>query len=250
MLFPKSSPTPYTLHPIPFPRSLFLTLFLIQLTSPVLAQAVLNISTSHAEGRTSDIPKLTVWSGSGLSLNFVSTGEHIVKAWLDDPSKLTLDFDAPLCESPCESSAKIIHLRRIEPLQFSHLPSASSTLLTVVTEGGQEKKVYYFKLNYGNGQPKYIAVNINTDTRRLLPQRQQPSQVSLKERTERIEQGLKIAKQQDTSGQNELVFERVEALLIQVRSGLSFNEAIKRTNLSPSVLFKLETLATNSGGLN
>ena len=174
--------------------NLFLILFLVQLTSPVLAESVLNISTSHAEGRSSDIPKLTVWTGSGLSLNFANTGEHIVKAWLDDPSKLTVDFDVPLCESICESSATVIHLKRIEPLKFSHLPSINSTLLTVVTEKDKTKKVYYFKLNYGgSGQPKYIAVNINTDIRPLLQERQR-QEISIRERTERIEKGLKIAR--------------------------------------------------------
>ena len=70
---------------------------LIQFSPPALANSAINLSTSHAEGRTGSIPTLTVWQGMGLSLNFSGTGERVVKAWLDDPSRLTLDFDTPLC---------------------------------------------------------------------------------------------------------------------------------------------------------
>jgi hypothetical protein len=72
---------------------------LLQFSAPVLASSVINLSTSHAEGRSGSIPSITVWQGMGLSLNFSGTGERIVKAWLDDPSRLTLDFDSPLCSN-------------------------------------------------------------------------------------------------------------------------------------------------------
>ena len=217
----------------------------LQLASPTLAETVINFSTSQAEGRTGDIPKVTVWQGSGLSINFISTGEHIVRAWLDDPSKLTVDFDVPICFSPCDS-ATVIHLRRIKPLNFANLPASANTLLTVVTEGSKTKKVYYFKVYYGKDeQSRYVAVNVNTDLTPVLQERQK-AELTIKEKVERIEKGLKIAKEKSTNKTNVVVFERVTNLLFHVRLGMSFEAALKMENLSPSVLDKLEALATSS----
>ena len=217
----------------------------LQLAFPTLAETVINYSTSQAEGRTGDIPKVTVWQGSGLSINFISTGEHIVKAWLDDPSKLTVDFDVPICSSPCDS-ATVIHLKRIKPLNFANLPLSANTLLTVVTEGSKSKKVYYFKVYYGqNEQSRYVAVNVNSDITPLLQERQKVES-TIKEKVEKIEKGLKIAKAKSTNKTNLVVFERVTNLLFHVRLGMSFDAALKMENLSPSVLDKLEAIATNS----
>ena len=223
-----------------------LSLVLLALSRPVWASSVINLSTSHAEGRAASIPTLTVWQGMGLSLNFSGTGEQIVKAWLDDPSRLTLDFDMPLCgsnqqNSRCGGKTTLIHLRRIAPLQFSHLPATPTTLLTVITEAQGIRKAYYFQVGYGRGKAKYIAVNINPDPRHALQQRQQLAE-STRARVDRIEQGLKVARQRDTYQQNEPVFERVETLIAHVRGGMSFAEALRRVNLSPSVLEQLEAL--------
>jgi hypothetical protein len=218
---------------------------LIQCSLPALANSAINLSTSQAEGRTGSIPTLTVWQGMGLSLNFSGTGERIVKAWLDDPSRLTLDFDTPLCSgqgnSRCGGGATVIHLRRIHPLKFSHLPSTATTLLTVVAEAQGNRKVYYFRISYGSGQAKYVAANINTDPRPALQQRQRLEETA-RARADRIKQGLKVARQRNTSQQNERIFERVETLLAHVRGGMSFPDALRRVNLSPSVLDQLEGL--------
>ena len=220
------------------------------LQTPITASAysVINISTSHAEGRSGSIPALTVWPGVGLSLNFAQTGEKIIRAWLDDPSRLTLDFDTPLCSGQSNErcgTASIIHLRRIQPLKFPKLPSTPTTLLTVVTDKKGDRQVYYFSISYGNGQAKYVAVNINTDPRPAL-QAHQRQEETTRIRAERIEKGLAIARQKDSQGKNQQVFDKVEILLAYMRGGMSFHDALRRTNLSSSVLDQLEALS--SGG--
>jgi hypothetical protein len=163
---------------------------------------------------------------------------------------LTLDFDTPLCGGQGNErcgGATIIHLRRIQPLKFPHLPSTPNTLLTVVTDAQGTRKVYYFSISYGSGQAKYIAVNINTDPRPALQQRQRQEEAN-RTRADTIERGLQIARQQDSASRNEQVLDRVEILLAHVRGGMSFADALRRTNLSPSVLQQLEALTTASGG--
>ena len=114
------------------------------LANPSLAIEVNNMSSSQAEGRTGAIPRLQVWPGVGLNLNFVAMGEYIYKVWLDDPSRITIDFDLPIDTG----QAQIIHLRRIEGLEFDHLPATTSTILTVVAQTRQEqRKIYQFQID-------------------------------------------------------------------------------------------------------
>ncbi len=220
----------------------------LQFPAVGFASSVINLSTTHAEGRSGTIPSLVVWSGTGLSLNFAGTGERVVRAWLDDPSRLTLDFDSPPCSDRGRENcagASIIHLRRIGTLAFPRIPSTPTTLLTVVTEAAGGRKVYYFNLGYGSGRARYIAVNINTDPRPALRQARHIEDAT-RSRADRIERGLRVARERDNSGRNSEVFDRVETLLARVRGGMSFPDALRHFDLAPNVLDKLEDLATSS----
>ena len=212
--------------------------------APAMAIGVQNVPSSHAEGRTLAIPKLKVWAGAGLNINLAATGEKIIKVWLDDPSRLTVDFDAPLDGG----GASIVHLRRIEGLDFDRLPSTPTTVLTVVTQGRQgQKKLYQFELGYGSGTPSYSAVNVNPDIRPQL-QRQERRNQRVRQRLERIERGLALAESHNQSEKNEQVFSRVKTLMAFVRSGLSVEEAARRVNVSMSVIRQLEQFANERGG--
>lgn len=212
--------------------------------APTIAIGVENVPTSHAEGRAGAIPRLKVWSGAGLNINFVATGEKITKVWLDDPSRLTVDFDAPLDGG----GASIVHLRRIQGLDFHRLPATPTTVLTVVTQGQLgEKKLYQFEIAYGSGTPSYSTVNVNPDIRPQL-QRQQRRHQRLRQRLERIETGLALAQSHNQSAKNEQVFSRVKTLMAFVRSGLSVEEAARRVNVSMSVIRQLEQFANARGG--
>ncbi len=122
------------------------------------SQAVRNVSIDVARGDVAGGATITVWPGHGLNIDFSPTGEIIRKVWLDDPSKVIADFDGNISGG----GARIIHLRRITPVKIPELPSTSSTLLTIVTEGrGGTTNLYSFKINYGNGTPEYTTVRIN-----------------------------------------------------------------------------------------
>ena len=128
--------------------------------SPTLASNYIR-SFEAREIEEGNYPVLTVWSGSGLTLNFTSlTGEFVKSIWLDDPSKLVLDYAGELCSLPCRGGVKIIHLKRVTGLHFPNLPSTAKTTLTVVTVSSLGDKVYKFILGYGSGTPQYFTVNV------------------------------------------------------------------------------------------
>ncbi|NET39828.1 MAG: hypothetical protein F6K19_49050, partial [Cyanothece sp. SIO1E1] len=135
-----------------------------------LAQTVRPVLSSHAQGLNGAVaPVVKVWSGSGVNINFLATGETIIRAWIDDPAKIVLDFDEPLCSDlvteDCQGgNPSIIRLRRVTGLNFSNLPSAPSTLLTVVTEAPAGlRRLYNFRVETGVGTPEYHTITMMPD---------------------------------------------------------------------------------------
>ena len=160
--------------------SLFFLTVTFCITNRTLADnAVLrSIFSCQAQGLGGAIPQIKVWYQNATNLSFIPAGETIKKVWLDDPSQVTLDFDGPMClhfggqgdsnadGGDCENSAaSVIHMRRIEKLDIPNLPPQdnSQTLLTVVTEGGGKRKLYTFRVIYGEGMPEYNTMAVFPD---------------------------------------------------------------------------------------
>lgn len=72
------------------------TLFLVQIAN---ATVVRNVSSDQAQGITGEAISVDVAPGVGLNISFIQTGEFVKKAWIDDPSRITLSFDGTLCQS-------------------------------------------------------------------------------------------------------------------------------------------------------
>ena len=132
-----------------------------------------SIFSCQAQGLGGAIPTLKVWYQQGTNLSFIPAGETIRKVWLDDPSQVTLDFDGPMCvqfgeesmdTGDCDNSAaSVIHLRRIEKLDIPGLPHTDNTLLTVITEKEGKKRLYAFRILYGEGSPEYNTLAVFED---------------------------------------------------------------------------------------
>jgi len=108
-----------------------------------------------------------VWAGSGTNISFIPTGETIVRAWLDDPSMVTVDFDQPLCAADAPSctsgSPSVVHLRLIEGVTVPNIPKAKSSLLTVITQTATTgaQNLYTFRIESGTGEPLYHSLEIS-----------------------------------------------------------------------------------------
>ena len=138
---------------------------------PHTAQALSTrpISTEQLQGIRGQIVSLKLSPGYGLVINFLPVGETIVKAWLDDPSRIALSFDGELCQdgaSCTNTGANVIHLKQIQPLDLpyiTHSPTGE-TLLTLLAEGAQGRKLYQFTIIPTNSAPEYTAINIVPET--------------------------------------------------------------------------------------
>ena len=153
----------------------FLAASLLFPSSPVLALGIRTVFSSEAMGANGSIISLKVYPGYGLNLNFIPTGEVIKKAWIDDPGRIALSFDGCLSshsgQSCTSSGATVVHLRQIKPINFPHLPSSPSggTMLTLIAEGTNGRKLYQFRILPASGEPEYTALTIRPDSERTQP---------------------------------------------------------------------------------
>lgn len=221
--------------------------------TPSLVQAQQkSITTSEAQGLKGSIPTITVWPGSGVNLNFIPTGEIIKKVWLDDPSKIALDFDGPMCLAAgarggdCgNSAATVVHLRRINGLDFPYLPRTESTLLTVITQGAAGRHLYQFRVVPGTGKPQYSTLVVKSDAFDSSA-RMVATGVASAELSE-IVRGFQIAVQRGQISPNGPLSSRLKNFLVMVRNGYSLPLAAQRAGISMAVVQKLAQMGTMVG---
>ena len=191
--------------------------------------------------RAGNVP-ITVEESSGISIDFSKSGERVYKVWLDDPSKLTVDFDGPL-----ESGAQVIHLRRITGLSFENLPSGSSTLLTVVTRSGNASNVYYFNVGYGATDTTGIAIVPATSSASVnSADSAEAEPVDL----EMVRLGLQDAIANSVISPESPVIERVEQFLTASATGTAQRVAANEAELPWAVISRLAVRGRNTSVLN
>ncbi|WP_017301636.1 hypothetical protein [Nodosilinea nodulosa] len=206
------------------------------------APIVRQLSEAQAQGLTGGGAQISVWPGSGTNLDFTRTGEVIQRVWLDDPSRLTLDFDGNLCgqgdSGNCDGAgASVIHLRRVTGIRFENLPETASTLLTVVTDSTEGRKVYQFQVNYGSGDPQYATVAIAPTT---TPQ--SSAIVTTRGRAvslANVERGLNSAIASHLIPADSPVVSKIQDFLARVRNGSMPQSAADAAGVSMAVVSRL-----------
>ncbi|WP_341531430.1 hypothetical protein WKK05_37620 (plasmid) [Nostoc sp. UHCC 0302] len=124
--------------------------------------------------------ELKVWSGYGLTINFIPTGEVIKDVWIGDPSRIGFTSNGNLCpkadsnnsSTECiQSVATVLFLRQIKSVSIPNMTNSSdgSTQITVITSGDGGQKQYQFKLTPATGKPAYTSLVIKPDSERPSP---------------------------------------------------------------------------------
>ncbi|NBD31474.1 MAG: hypothetical protein GVY17_00475 [Cyanobacteria bacterium] len=205
------------------------------------------------ESQSNRLTEIAVWSGYGLNLNFIPTGEIIKKVWLDDPSRITLSFDGQLCQSDANCSyqgATVIHLKQIEAINFPNIPQSATgaTLLTVITEGESGRNLYQFKVRPAYGTPDYTTVNIKPlPPANPAPALKPPLPLSenLSRRNEAqtlanlIHAGLVVAIRNGEIQRRSPKWEQLQQAMTFLREGATLQEAASESNLDVSRLTEL-----------
>lgn len=199
------------------------------------------------------LTEITVWSGYGLNLNFIPSGEMIKKVWLDDPSRITLSFDGQLCQSDANCTnqgATVIHLKQIEEINFPNIPQSATgeTLLTVITEGESGRNLYQFKVKPAFGEPDYTTVNIKPlppVTPPLKPPLPLSENLSRQKEAQTlanlVHAGLVVAIRKGEIQRRSPEWEQLQQAMTFLREGATLQEAAADSNLDVSRLTQLMT---------
>ncbi len=190
------------------------------------------------------LEKIAVWPGKGMDLDFIATNERIIKAWLDDPTKFTLDFDGCLGSSSGGQNrgcnARVAHLRQISTPKIPGFTYAASTTLTLMTDGSQGVKRYKFELLPGKGQAKYSAVNVLPDVPSLEIEGQQADVKS-------VEKGLAVAASRQLVSPS--LEKKVHAFLAQVKNGQSIKGSADAANIKLATILQLAKLGVSDSSV-
>ena len=229
-------------------KTLSLSLVLVMVSGPVLAQATRTISSRAARGDHAPVT-VELHPGHGVTLNFRPVGAVIRRAWLDDPSQVTLDFDDTRCAvvaAPGDCAATVIHLRRIHPLAFPGLPATATTTLTVVSD----LNLYTFQLAFPNsGAPAYSILTIQPDVPSPYASAILTTQIASPAGVRWVEQGLLEAQRRNLVATGEPLWERLQALLAHLRQGRSLREAAQNAGVSQALVVRLAELGRPDSGL-
>ncbi|MEL6777777.1 MAG: hypothetical protein AAFO06_11015 [Cyanobacteria bacterium J06597_16] len=211
----------------------------------IVAIAPPSFSQSLNTAKRSSQATVALYRGQGVTLNFRPTGETVQRAWLDDPSQTTLDFDDASCRSPESEScaASVIHLRRINPIDFPGLPAVDITNLTVVTNAG----LYSFQLTFPEtGSPSYSVLDIQPERDPLSVASSALSLASLTEEIAAIERGLRESVARGLLSKNDPLWERTQTFLALMRDGTLAEEAARQAGVSQALIIQLAQMGQPS----
>ncbi|OLP17932.1 hypothetical protein BST81_12815 [Leptolyngbya sp. 'hensonii'] len=201
------------------------------------------IPASYAQGQhQAPLQELKLWSGYGLSLSFIPTGEVIQKVWLDNPSAIGMDFDQIACrgQADCQTGATVINLRRITPISFPALiTDNNSTTLKVITHtSDNQRHLYQFRVVLSSGTPDYVTVEI-------MPDRAQESMTTAAQKTKMLtdlQTGLQIAERKGQITRRQPLWQKVQQFKTAVQQGISLEQAARQVGVSLPLVHKLVEL--------
>jgi hypothetical protein len=224
------------------------TLLALSVLVPQVAQAapVQNIFASQAEGKKGKpLATITLWPGYSTNLNLIPTGEVIKKAWLEDPSRVAIDgclarSDEGEGATAGDRCGAVIYLRPItEGTAPGPRRSENDTLLILIAEGSQGKKLYQFRVEMGKGVPEYDTLTVYPDTQGTASIDVGPRKATVED----ISKGLALAESQKLLSRRDAAWGKVQNFLARLRSGESVDNALQRSGSTMVIITKLAELS-------
>jgi len=246
--------------PVWFSLILLLSSGLALTAVPVRAEvaAVLRVSSETAEGTTQAGMQRLVLGTQGLNLSFLKTGESVQKVWLDNPSRVVIDFDGCLAGGPggtpggsstgCNGAA-LIRLRQLpQPIDFPKgiFADGNTTQLTVITTSGSTRKVYQFQLVLAGGQPPYSMVEIIPSPPPAPAQLTSISQEYQQTVLRQLSKGLAYAEAKQLVDRSSGAYQQLTATIALMQGGKPFAEAIKQTGVPNALVDRLRAYGSAS----
>jgi hypothetical protein len=222
-----------------------------------LAQtAVISVSAQTAQGtQDTGVHEIILGSTQGVNLSFIRTGETITKVWLDDPTRVVIDFDGCLNAAGSGSSgtgtgcngASFVHIRQLpSPIDFPQelvTGDGGSTLLTMVTSGSSGVKVYQFRLIIRQGKPPYSLIEVTAAPPATPAQLVNISQEYQQTVLRQLSAGLATAEAQGLVDKTSPTYAQVIQCIALMNSGTPFATALSQSGVPRALIDRLRSFA-------
>ena len=232
----------------PLLASLLITAAALPLTA-LPSQAALVKDASIGAACQGEVP-VVVHSGMGAAIDFTQTGKVVQRAWLGDPSKVTLDTDRPL-----EEGSGVLFLRRIEGLDFNGLPATATTVLTTVLVDAAGSQVCQFPIAYSSTLPTHTSLRLLPDSSPALSasaeatERSQPSLSLLRSvslNIDQLEAGINLNAR--VLGERNQVVIKVREFITRARAGENQQSIAQEMGIEWPLLIELNRQGKASNG--
>lgn len=208
----------------------------------------------EATGQTGAPPPLIQLSpGYGVNISFIPTGETVQKVWFDNPSFATLDADGCLSglggqQREClGNQVRVLHLRRITPLDIPGLPKTNSTLLTVITSGKAGRQVYLFQVAVGSERSsQYHTIEVTPRQLTARNARQYRPVVESITDWQTFNWGLTVAQERRLVRPGQPLWNRIQNFLVKVKVGEQIEAAAQSSGISLTLVKRLQELGTET----
>ena len=213
--------------------------------APVEASPDAVMSLDAISVKNGNYPRVNVNQGAGLTINLGELNQSISSLWLDDPSKLVLDYTGNLCASTCNGGAKVVHLKRVTGLDFENLPSTATTTLTIVTTSND---VYKLRLGYQPTSVLTVNLTKRPPERQLPPLFDEFTTVSAdsidSDRIALMKNGLEKAKTRfPQTSKNKKLFTRFALFINDLELGYAENSSRQKRGISADAVDVILELA-------
>lgn len=225
-------------------------------TTPVQAQAAVHsVGAQTVQGNyDTGVYEVRLGSTQAVNISFIRSGETIQKIWLDDPSRIVIDFDGCLANTAVDNGgncqmngARLIHVRQLRTA--IELPEEMSTgeggysLMTILTDSG---KIYQIKLVLGQGSPPYSLIEINPAPPPAPAQIASLSQEYNREILAQLSRGLAVAEAQGLIDTSSPAYTSVRQMIALMQNGTPFADAQTQSNTPTALVSRLRGLGSQS----
>ncbi len=198
--------------------------------------------------------RVELGSTQGVNISFLKSGEVIQRVWIDDPSRIVVDFDGCLAPSAeggsggscgAANGARFIHVRQLR--SAIELPEEMSTgeggysLMTILTNAD---KVYQIQLVLGSGRPPHSLVEIIPAPPPAPAQMVSLSQQYNQEILAQLSRGLAVAEAQGLIDTTSDAYGYVKDMIARMQFGTSFADAQTQSNTPSSLIARLRSLGS------
>ncbi len=219
--------------------------------------AVLSVGSQTAQGTyETGVQRIALGTTQGVNLSFLPTGETIQRVWLNDPSRVVVDFDGCLTQpgglgggQDCgdANSASVIHIRQLsERIDFPAVAVSGNgqlvhmTVITVDSSG--QRRIYQFNLELRRGAPPFSLVQIVPATHLSSTQVQTVSPAYQQEILNQLSLGLARAESSQDSILTPSVRAKVSQLIALMQSGTPYFQAVRQAQVPSNVIERLRAL--------